>query len=463
MTMKKLIVFFASILWFAGNIFAQPQPEDELFGLLNDGKYKELVNKVCALREKEYFKNAFMDYCLAYGYCQLNKPSVSGEWFDHILNSYNSLSTKKRAELTELKQSCTSSQSAPQSVGALIGFLRDMSSEGFEGNRAGIESKMGIPSLSDTVTEFDFEHLTFDTQKRRFTLQQKKEALLYYQGLIVNSGMKADTTNHFLVFFPDNANAITGQMAELEKYYAYYSSAFGLEESNRLITIFYCTTRNNFNDIAKQVHNIPVPKSTFGYASSIDLVMLGIASQAWLGAMKHELFHLMIRSFIGDIPAWLDEGAACFFEASTLTDTVRTNLARSNYRISLLYYGLNAGRSEMAHFAGEEIRIPSIKEVINYTWQEFSGKPGDKMIRSSFNQSLSYAFVSSLMERNLLTKTMNAFRNRSFKETPGNETEGVTVLHIRPTNELIAGVTKMNATELQADFDRWCHLKSICH
>src|SRR4030095_3171724 len=233
MTMKKLIVFFASILWFAGNIFAQPQPEDELFALLNDGKFKELVNKVCALREKEYYKNAFMDYCLAYGYCQLNKPSVSGEWFDHILNSYNSLTTKKRTELIQLKQSCASTHSAPQSVSALLGFLREMSAEGFEGNRAGIESKMGIPSLTDTVTELDFEHLTFDTQKRKFTQQQKKEALLYYQDLVARSAMKADTTTHFLVFYPDNASAITSQVDELEKYYSYYSRMFDLKESNR--------------------------------------------------------------------------------------------------------------------------------------------------------------------------------------------------------------------------------------
>jgi hypothetical protein len=462
MIMKKLIFSFVCTLWFAGNFFAQAQTEDELVALLNNGKYKELVNKVCALREKEYYKNAFMDYCLAYGYCQLNEPSVSREWFDHILNSYNSLSTKKRAELIQLKQSCTSAHSS-QSVSALLSFLQSMSTEGFEGNHAGIESKMGIPSLSDTVTELDFEHLTFDTQKRRFTLQQKKEALLYYQDLIAGSAMKADTTKHFLVFFPDNANTVTSQMLELEKYYAYYSSLFDLKESNRLITVFYCTSRDNFNYIAGQVHKIPVPKSTFGYASSIDLVMLGIANVAWLGAMKHELFHLMIRSFIGDIPAWLDEGTACYFESSTLKgDIVTTNLTRSNYRINLLYEGMSALKSEIAHYAGEEIKIPSIKEVTNFNWQEFSGKPGDKMIKASFNQSLSYAFVSYLMERSLLTKTMNAFRNRSFKETsPVNDTEDLTILHIHTTDDLIAGVTGMSTTQVQADFDKWCRAKNI--
>jgi hypothetical protein len=219
--MKKIIILSTWALLLAGNIIAQSQIEEELSGLLKDGKYRELVNKVCLLREKEYYKNAFMDYCLAYGYCQLKKPSVSREWFDHILDSYNSLSTKKRAELIRLKENCTAIHPTSQATDALFGFLQAMSAEGFEGNRAGIESKMGIPSLSDTVTEFDFEHLSFNTQNRKFTLQQKKEALVYYQQLLANPTINVDTTNHFLVFYTGNTVVVKDQMKQLEDYYSY--------------------------------------------------------------------------------------------------------------------------------------------------------------------------------------------------------------------------------------------------
>jgi len=193
--------------------------------------------------------------------------------------------------------------------------------------------------------------------------------------------------------------------------------------------------------------------------------MLGIANAAWLGAMKHELFHLMIRSFIGDIPAWLDEGTACYFESSTLKgDSVTTNLSQSNYRINLLYWGIEGVKHDIHNFHGAELKIPSIKEVTNYNWQEFSGKSGDLMIRASFNQSVSYAFVAYLQDKNLLSKTMEAFRNRAFNETsPANEADDVTILRLHTNDELLSSVTGMNVMKIQAAFDQWCKKKNICH
>jgi hypothetical protein len=191
--------------------------------------------------------------------------------------------------------------------------------------------------------------------------------------------------------------------------------------------------------------------------------MLGIANTAWLGAMKHELFHLMIRSFIGDIPPWLDEGTACYFESSNLkSDTITTNLTKSNYRINLLYWGTRDTRFDLPELRGQDLKIPSIVQLTNYNWQEFSGKPGDLMIKASFKQSLSYAFVSYLQDRNLLSKTIEAFRNRSFRETPSvNETEDLIILHLRTIDELLSNITGMSAMEIQVAFDKWCKEKNI--
>lgn len=459
--MKTKFMLCLFILLFGGRISAQ-NTEDELFSLLQQGKYVQLVNKVCSLREKEYYKNAFMDYCLAYGYCQLGQSAVSGEWFDHLLSSYNNLSSKKRDELTALKQSCVNDQTATHPTDALFSFLRAMSSDGFEGNSTGVESKMGIPSLSDRVEEFDFEHLTFDSQNRDFTLQQKQEALTYYQKILNNSTFHVDTTSHFLIFYSGNASVINNHEKQLEDYYTYYSHAFNLEESNRLITIFYCTNREDFNEVAHKVHNIPVPKSTYGYASSVDLVMLGIANAAWLGAMKHELFHLMIRSFVGDIPPWLDEGTACFFESSSLQDdTATTNFSGINYRYRLLRSTNDVKREIMQQY-GETFMVPSIDQLTNFNWQQFSGKSGDLMMKASYNQALSYAFVTYLNSKSRLNKTIDAFRNRSFTEEPiVADTNQLVILHLRTNNELLTDVTGMSLQEIQADFDAWCRKQDI--
>ena len=445
----------------AGKVFAQ-KIEDELFSLLRQGKYHELVNKTCSLREKEYFKNAFMDYCLAYGYCQLNKPSLSREWFDHLLVSYNNLSTNKRNELRKLKESCINTNTTVRPTNALFSFLRGMSPEGFEGNSSGIESKMGITSVTDTVKEFDFEHLTFDAKNRKFTKKQKEEALAYYRNLIAKPAFSVDTTDHFLVFYPNNALAIKNHLKQLEEYYSYYNLTFNLNNSDRLITVFYCTNREDFTEVAERLHKIPVPKSTFGYASSADLVMLGIANAAWLGAMKHELFHLVIRSFIGDIPAWLDEGTACYFESSNLHGNIATtNFSWTNYRVNLLRR-MDYVRSEIRSNQKTEISVPSLKQLTNYNWQEFSGISGDLMIKASLHQSLSYAFVSYLNEKKLLSKTIEAFRNRAFIEAPtALETNGLTILHLRTNDEILKMVTGMNEDEIQLEFKQWCKQKNI--
>ena len=460
--MKRVYLLLCNTVLVLGSLFAQPKIEDELVDLIKRGKYLDLVNKVCREREKEYYKNAFMDYCLAYGYCKLNKASLAQQWIDHILGSYNSLSTKKRRELESLKQSCAAPSATAASTEEMIKFLNSMNPEGFRGNDAGVESKLGIPSLADTVKEFDFEHLTFDSQNRKFTLNQKKEALRYYKNLVTGQSFKVDTTAHFLVFYPAGASAIDRHMKELEEYYNYYNRSFNLNKSNRLITIFYCTSRNDFTTVANLIHKIPVPQSTYGYASSVDLVMLGIANASWLGALKHELFHLMIRSFIGDIPPWLDEGMACYFESSDLNgDRVTTYFSGSNYRFNLLDR-MDIVISQVKHEQKQELAIPTIKQLTNYNWQQFSGTTGELMIRASYNQSLGYAFVTYLSEKNLLSKTVEAFRNRSYVDTTSSATQdGLTMLRLKSNDEILENITGINLDAIQLEFKNWCRQKGI--
>lgn len=453
--MKKLtLVLMVAVVWpFTFTLHAQTEKEiGELFSLLQQERYVTLVNNVCAMRNKEYYKNAFMDYCLAYGYCQLGKRQTAAEWFDHLLDSYNSLSETKRKELTELSATCQNPDQVPASATDMISYLRTMNPEGFEGNQTGIDSKMGIPSLTDTVSDVDFEHATFDTYNRQFTQQQKSEACTYFQAILNDNSFYCDSTKHLLVFYSKNDLDIKNQIKELEEYYEYYSREYNLGESNRLITIFYCSGRSSFNSVAGKVHHLNVPGSTFGYASSADLVMLGIASAAWLGAMKHELFHLMIRSFVGDIPAWLDEGIASYYESSSLKDDhVKVNMR--NYRTNI-FHDLPTMRDE----SRDKLAVPTVEQFTNYNWQQYSGKTGDLMIKASLNYSISYVFVMFLNDKGKLLQVVDAFRNRTFQETQtaGNGGEALTILHVRPSNEILTGVMGMDMNQIQVAFEDWC-------
>lgn len=452
--MKKIILIMGALMWInTGSLKAQTGPEiQELFLLLEQQQYTALVNKVCVMRKKEYYKNAFLDYCLAYGYCQLNRPQISAEWFDHMLVSYNGFSSDRRAELIRMKSSCQIQESASTVAGEMVNYLRAMNTDGFDGNQAGIESKMGIPSLTDRVTEIDFEHTTFDTKNRQFTQQQKSEAYNYYKGLLNDNSYFCDSTQHLLVFYSGNVSGIKRQISELEDYYQYYSQEFNLGESNRLITIFYCSGRSDLDFVADKVHSIDVPKSTFGYASSADLVLLSIANASWLGAMKHELFHLMIRSFIGDIPAWLDEGIACYYESSALKNN-RVTVNMRNYRTNI-FRSLDMMRYE----SKDKLPVPTVDKFSNYSWQQFSGIPGDLMIKASLNYSISYVFVKFLSDQNKLLTVVDAFRNRTFEETQAatGAGEDLTILHVRPGKEILTEALGMDMDRIQLAFEAWC-------
>jgi hypothetical protein len=446
------------IFWTAFVLFI-PQPAKgqteaeikELFGLLENGLYVKLVNKVCKMRNGEYYKNAFMDYCLAYGYCQLNESELASQWLDHILENYNGLSKSKRKELEQLKTICGNPEQVNSSAGDMMSYLRTMNPEGFEGSQAGVESKMGIPSLRDKVTEVDFEHLTFDTENRQFTQQEKSKARLYYKTIIGDNSMRVDSTEHLLIFYSQSAYNVKAQIKELEAYYTYYSNSFNLGQNNRLITVFYCSNRVEFEKVANNIHHMQVPKSTYGYASGSDLLMLGIADSHWLGALKHELFHLMIRSFVGDIPAWLDEGIACYFESSSLQNNqIKVNI--QNYRTNV-FKELHNMRFEVA----DKLVVPNVQQFTNYNWLQFSGNPGDLMIKTSLHYSISYAFVLYLAELGKLELLVDAIRNRTFEtiNESDNGIENLTKLNIRSNDEILTHLLDKNMLDIQKSFEGW--------
>jgi hypothetical protein len=459
--MKRIVLLVLITLWGAisGIIHAQTEQEiEEISTLLKQGEYSLLVNKVCSMRENEYYKNAFMDYCLAFSYCQLGYNQISAEWFDHLMDNYNSISSAKRQELNQLKAKCQN-LTEPKSTAAdnaedMFKFLTAMNPEGYDNLQAGIEihQKMGIPNVKERVAEVDYEHAIFNAKNPQFTQRQKSEAYNYYQGLQGLNSLKCDSTRHLLFLYPPDTRSVRSQTSKLEDYYEYYRRSFDLGESNRLITVFYCEHRSTLDTIARKVHNINVPESTYGYASSSDLVMLGIASPAWLGAMKHELFHLMIRSFIGDIPAWLDEGIACCYESSSLMNNqVKVNM--DNYRTELLRE-LNM----MRYSARDSLPLPTVELLTNFNWQRFSGNPGDLKIKASINYSLSFVFVKFLMDNGILPQMVYAFRNRSIKQMqiPVNGGESLTILQLQSSNEILTRIMHTDMNQLQSYFENYC-------
>jgi hypothetical protein len=457
--MKKIliVVIVITLGQFKYPLYSQTQQEiQEIYSLLSHQQYISLINKICELRENAYYKNAFMDYCLAFSYCRLGQNAISTKWFDHLIKNYNSLTPDKIQELVQLKSECQNptvpEHSATGQAKSMETFLNAMNPDGFENQLVGFEGKMGYPGQNERVTKFDFEHATFSTSNRQFTQYEKKEAADYYNNLIQDKAYQNDSSQHLLVFHTKNATSIKSHMLELEEYYNYYQDFFNLGESGRLITVFYCLDRFNFDNIAKDIHNMTIPKSTFGYASSSDLILAGIASSTWLGAMKHELFHIMIRSYVGDIPAWLDEGIACCYESSSLHNN-KLLVNMQNYRTDLLK---NVPELKYTMSSKDFKPLPTVTQFTNFSWPQFSGNPGDLKVWTGVNYSLSYVFVKYLMDNNKLSKVVDAFRNRSIRKIQKSGEESYIVLNPRTSNEILTEILQMDMNQIQSSFESYC-------
>lgn len=458
--MKRIIHFCIPIIFFCAislNAYGQKKEDiDHLSRLLDEQKYTRLANEVSRMRQKAYYKNVFMDYCLAYSYCKLNMPSDSRIWFDHIIKNYNSLDAEKENQLIQLRNECTANPQTTSGVSSLKEFITALNNDGFEGNSAGIESKLGIPSLTDRVVEIDYEQATFDVVNRQFAQSQKDNAWEYFRGILgsESNNYRRDSTKHLLIIYSKQAGDIKKQMIQLENYYQYYNKVYGLGDDNRLITVFYFNSRNELTSSSQKLHNIKVPNSIFGYASSADLILTGIASRLWLGALKHELFHLMIRSYIGDTPPWMDEGIACLFESSNLKAEDDISFNTDNYRTTLLR------RFNIIRQESEEIDdLPTINQIVNFNWRDFSGHPGDLMIKASINYSISYLFSKYLLEKGKLKTILDAYQNRTYTlESSTNNTPGesLIIMKLRTTEQLFDETLGMNMSDIQTDFEKWC-------
>jgi len=114
--------------------------------------------------------------------------------------------------------------------------------------------------------------------------------------------------------------------------------------------------QKSLQTIALKVHGIDVGKATLGYSLLSDLSLLGIADPDHIGTLYHELFHLIVRTDAGDIPAWLDEGLASLYSVYKWNrDTLKGSA--STWRIMQL---------NSRYLEATGISVPVLKQLISY-------------------------------------------------------------------------------------------------
>jgi hypothetical protein len=192
--------------------------------------------------------------------------------------------------------------------------------------------------------------------------------------------------------------------SKLEFAYQFYITKYKLKPIEKLFTVYLTPGKYEFRKAAKDVHDIVISEANIGYSSLNDLSLLGIADPNSVGTLFHELFHLVIRSDIGDISPWLDEGMASLYSVYRVANNELAGLY-STWRVKHFKLLVNLKSSE-------KVTVPTLEQLINYNWQDFQGGPSENLCIASVHYALANFYVLFLQELNLLPNTVDAIKNR---------------------------------------------------
>jgi len=403
--------------------------------LFNNREYVKLYNNALEIRKKPFGKNWKTDYFISVALCAGNNYSGAMKFFDYTLTSYRKdINDKQFNFILSEKNLCTKDHSYKEISSTLLASnFRTIDNE----RGAGVSGKLGyiIDCKNDQLSfEVDSSFNNESLSERIFDINDKELALDYYRNLL-GPLYDIQAMGRFIIISPSgeeiSITSLNTIIEDLEKTYNFYANSFGLRKPEKLITVYLMSTRYNLRKIAKKVHGLSIPKNNIGYSSLSDLSVLGTSNQESTGTIRHELFHLLIRGDIGDIPSWLDESIACIYETSDWQgDKLMGDY--SQWRLFLM-------RNLM------QPRLITLIENNNYAFT-----PNNKIdnCELAINYATAKHFGLFLQEKNLLKKTINEFKNRL-------EVFLVTNSVVETDKILLERVFDMSFEEIQMEFDSW--------
>ncbi|HVE61049.1 MAG TPA: hypothetical protein VNA26_04475, partial [Chitinophagaceae bacterium] len=432
-------IFFVCMLVLSFYSLAQKKVNRQYFiNLLNAGEYAKVFDTALKLRKQVYGKNAVIDYFIAKSLCLDGYKEKSAYCFNCIINNFKLSGSKKEFIQKEIN-SCT----APPGAGRELVTNPDFS---YINNvslpEASVSGKMGRVydcfSGSQTINLNNMVLLD-ELESRLFSQKQKKNAVNKIKS-ILNNNYKIDTSGRYvfvtLKTFPlDSASYAE---ARLEEAYRFFVSFYGLRAPDKLLTVYILPDQQALRQTAQLVHGIQLPDANIGYSNLSDLSLLGLGDSKHLGTMYHELFHLIIRTDLGDIPAFLDEGLASLYSVSRWESGKLVGDHRP-WRLDEL--------KEARYASDKLLRIPPLDKLINYSWDEFDGQETKNVCQVAVNYALSNFLMIYLQEKNLLQQMVTAFKNRPF----------VPLENIKPKSNLqiFEEVARDSIKNFTTKFDAW--------
>jgi hypothetical protein len=441
--MRKKITMLISVIGFTVSTSLGQLKIDipHFMDLYNAGRFGDLFNEAVAMRNSEEFgKIAVLDYFISKALCGNQNFKSAERGFEYILTEYPLTQSQKKFIVDEFASCRRAEASAALGHEFILSDFKLVNTPNVP--VAKIAGKLGYVLDCNTDPEaykFNPDFNRQELQNRLFQLNEKQKAENYYRNFLGNdydlktSGRFVFITKKPYSLTSDDVKAVTTGM---EKAYAFFHNFYKIRPPDKLIAVYLMGDKETLRTTAKKVHGLGLPESNIGYSSLDDLSILGNSDATNIGTIYHELFHLMVRTDVGDIPAWLDEGIACLYETSMWQHDSLKGMVK-NWRTAVLTENLQTNHP-----------TPQLKMLVDSNWNAFILQEKNKACDVALNYAVAKHFAIYMQEHGLLQKVVQAFKNRKnvFTDTSSKRETDL---------ELLEKAIGMKIDNLQTDFDKW--------
>jgi hypothetical protein len=403
--------------------------------ILASGNYARVFQEASQLRKDVYGKCAFLDYYIGKSLCLDGYVPKSKEWFQYILDHYPLKSDARDFIQNEMRDcrtvayvlASTGNSPRPLPIAGVTGVSKS-------GPTYDCYDRSQLMSNISMVSDSILESRLFDRSHMREAVAKIKE--------VVGTSYQVNAHSQFILVTPVEMSIGDDQVRDatsrLDRATKFFEDFYGLRSPNKLITVYLAPDGDVLARMGEQVHGIRIPETIYGYSVLGDLSLLGIATPSQVGTLYHELFHLLVRTDAGDMPAWLDEGLASLYSTSTWRGD--TLVGGDSWRMEQLdnFYLRKTGQRG----------IPVLDSLINYNWEEFNGGPANNLCRAAVNYALANHFLLYVQEKGKLHSLVRRFMTRP---DPGS---GDAAPALSDT-KLIEAVMGGQIEQIQQDFWQW--------
>ena len=367
--------------------------------MLANKEYKQLFTEANQIYRSPYGKTSYLlHYYIGRSLCGRGFITQGQSWYEHIqkkLKYPQDFESVLKIAMTDCK---TSSQTSVKVVNTPIIKTSRLP--------AGVGGKGGFILDCNLSADEDYSNLEKnDTLAQRvFNIEDKVDAIVKLRTFL-NADFKIDTSDKFIIVTKTNSylndRDIKKVTESLDDAYSFFVKFYGLEESNKVVTVYLVASRYELQQTAKIVHDIKLSSLNIGYSSLQDLSILGIANPQSSGTLIHELFHLLIRSKYGDISPWLDEGLACLYSVYELKQDSLIGY-KNTWRVNHFRL-LTAVKSQNI------VQVPTLNSLTNFNWDKFDAVEEHNACQASVNYALANMFCLYLQEKRKIQKLMQFY------------------------------------------------------